>query len=82
LTGSRLIIAIGRDLVVSGISESGSSWFGSRGAGVLEGAGGVRALVEPEFASLGMAMPAPGWVVRQGDLKCGVVGSAVACCGP
>jgi hypothetical protein len=25
-----------------------------------------------EFASLGMAMPAPGWALRQGDLKCGL----------
>ncbi|MGP3916752.1 hypothetical protein [Nonomuraea sp. 10N515B] len=74
MTGSRLIIAIGRDLVVSGVSESGSSWFGP-----VEQVPGEARVVSgrwwrSEFASLGMAMPAPGWVLRQGDLKCGLWG--------
>ncbi|GAA1737938.1 hypothetical protein GCM10009734_49660 [Nonomuraea bangladeshensis] len=53
LTGSRLIIEIRRDLVVSGISDLDSSWFGACGVGVWEGPSGGRPLVEERDPAVG-----------------------------
>src|SRR5437868_11706392 len=81
LTGSRLIIAIGRDLVVSGVSESGSSWFGSRGAGVWEGPGGVRRLVEDRDTAVGHGEADGGRGAATGWRVLRLMGRVVACSG-
>lgn len=82
LTGSRLIIEIRRGLVVSGVSELSSSWFGTCGAGVWRGPSGVRALVEVRVrvAGQGEADAGPGAASRLSGLR--VMGRVVARSGP